>query len=151
LNCRDVLNEVCQSLMPLAEEKGIALSVSLANPDSTVRSDRRWLSQILINLTGNAIKFTDEGSVTIELDQELSGDWTSITRFRVIDTGVGIRADEQERLFSAFEQIAETRRREGTGLGLYISQRLATLIDGRISSESEYGKGSTFVLELGGG
>jgi protein-histidine pros-kinase len=70
----------------------------------------------------------------------------------VIDTGRGIRPEQREKVFEAFEQLGDsaTRRREGTGLGLYISSRLAELIGARLSAESEYGEGSTFTLEVGG-
>ena len=73
-----------------------------------------------------------------------------VTRFNVVDTGMGIKPEDQEKLFARFEQLerSATRRYEGTGLGLYISQRLATLIDGHITFESEFGKGTSFVLEL---
>jgi two-component system sensor histidine kinase/response regulator len=115
----------------------------------SVRSDRRGLSQILINLANNAIKFTDRGSVRLEA---VSGttDGLSVTRFSVIDTGRGIKAADQERLFAAFEQIKSTTSQpyEGTGLGLYISQTLADRIGASITFASEFGHGSSFVLEL---
>ena len=89
------------------------------------------------------------GSVRVELERS-NENGGSMTRFSVVDTGMGIKAEDREKLFAAFEQVepSATRRFEGTGLGLYISQRLAELIDARISFESDYGTGSTFMLEL---
>jgi PAS domain S-box-containing protein len=149
LTCHDMLEEVVSGLRQVAQEKGIDLQLRVPEEEVVVRSDRRSLSQIMINLTNNAIKFTDEGSVVIELDNERKNG-NVVTRFNVVDTGMGIRQEDQEKLFARFEQLerSATRRYEGTGLGLYISQRLATLIDGDITFESEFGKGTKFVLEL---
>jgi PAS domain S-box-containing protein len=149
VGCRDVLQEVVLGMRPLAEEKGIELGLVLPKDDVQVRSDRRALSQILINLTNNAIKFTDEGFVQLEMSQDRS-DGAAVARFSVADSGRGIEPEDQKQLFAAFEQIgaSTTRHSEGTGLGLYICQRLAALIDGAISFESEFGKGTTFTLEL---
>ena len=154
--CRELAEEVVLGLRPLAEYKGIDLGWMapgwMAPEDSLeVRSDRRALSQILINLTNNAIKFTDEGSVRVELSRQ-SENGTSAIRFSVIDTGRGIKPSDQQNLFAAFEQIQASSPSgpEGTGLGLYISQRLTALIGGVITFESEFGKGSTFTLELRG-
>jgi protein-histidine pros-kinase len=151
VDCRALVDEVVSGLRPLADAKGIELQSGLPDHAVVVDTDRRALSQILINLANNAIKFTDEGSVRVELSGEQNGG--PVTRFSVIDTGMGIEAADREELFAVFQQVASsaTRRHEGTGLGLYISQRLAQLILGNIDFESEYGKGSTFVLELGSG
>jgi protein-histidine pros-kinase len=144
----DLLEEVAVALRPLADKQGIALRV-LAPPEIAVHTDRRALTQILINLANNAIKFTDEGEVALELTQHPNGAGT-VTRFNVIDTGHGIKPDDQERLFAAFVQIGGDGANpyEGTGLGLYICQTLATLIGAGITFESEFGKGSTFTLEI---
>ena len=149
IDARSLLEEVASGLRPLAEEKQLGLEVALPEAEATVTSDRRSLSQILINLTGNAIKFTEQGEVRIEFDQQRENG-SAVTRFNIVDTGVGIKPEDREKLFAAFEQAdtSATRRHEGTGLGLYISQRLASLIGGTISCESEYGKGSSFALEL---
>ena len=116
-----------------------------------LQTDRRALSQILINLTNNAIKFTEAGSVHIELNQHLEGEpGRMTTEFTVEDTGTGIQPDDQLRLFQAFEQVdnSTTRRHEGTGLGLYLSQKLAGLLGGHIEVQSVYGQGSTFKLVI---
>jgi signal transduction histidine kinase len=148
INGRDLLEEVAVGLRPFADKKGIDLQV-LAPREVAVNTDRRALAQILINLANNAIKFTDEGEVALELTQHLN-DAGTVTRFNVIDTGYGIEPGDQERLFAAFVQIggAGANPYEGTGLGLYICQTLATLIGAAITFQSELGKGTTFTLEL---
>jgi two-component system, sensor histidine kinase and response regulator len=149
IDCRDLLEDVAVGLRPLAEEKGITLEVLDAEDGLELSSDRRALSQILINLANNAIKFTDQGSVRLELSRQ-HDDEASVTRFGVIDTGCGIRPEDRERLFAAFEQIGgpDARPYEGTGLGLYICQTLAPFLGGAITFESVLGAGSTFALEI---
>jgi protein-histidine pros-kinase len=148
IDCDELLNEVAVGLKPLAAEKGIGLEVCTPDP-SLVHTDRRSLRQILINLANNAIKFTDDGAVRLELSRQ-SDDAGTVTRFTVIDTGCGIKAEDQEQLFAAFQQIGSEGANpyEGTGLGLYISQTLATAIGAEIAFRSEFGTGSTFTLEL---
>jgi signal transduction histidine kinase len=108
------------------------------------------LSQIIINLANNAIKFTETGEVRITL-QSRPNNAPRLIEFSVSDTGIGIKPEDQAKLFQAFEQLNTTtgRRYEGTGLGLHLSQKLATLLGGRITFVSAYGKGSTFTLTLG--
>jgi PAS domain S-box-containing protein len=148
VDCREVLEEIVSAMRPLAAGKGIELEMTVPDHDVTVETDRRSVSQILFNFTNNAIKFTEDGNVHIELADEENG--RSVTRFSVVDTGIGIKVEDREKLFTAFQQVelSATRRFEGTGLGLYISQKLALLINAKILFESEYGAGSTFVLEL---
>jgi protein-histidine pros-kinase len=148
IDCRELLGEVALGLRPLAHAKRIALKIEAA-ADVIVASDRRALSQILINLVSNAIKFTDVGSVRLLLDQDDIAEGRR-TRFTVIDTGIGIKPDDQEKLFAAFEQIDRPAHEyEGTGLGLHICQTLAPLLGGTISFRSAFGEGSAFTLELG--
>ena len=148
--CRELAEEVVLGLRPLAEQKGIEMGWMAPEEDLEVRTDRRALSQILINLMNNAIKFTVDGEVTLELSRQ-SDNGGSAIRFSVVDTGSGIRPEDQKKLFAAFEQVdASATRFEGTGLGLYICRRLTALIGGMITFESEFGKGSTFTLELRG-
>jgi len=144
----ELLEEIATSLRPLADAKAIKLEVC-AEPDVMVRSDRRALRQILINLANNAIKFTDEGSVLLRLTREDDAGSTPF-RFSVVDTGCGIRPADQAKLFDAFEQVtgAGGRPYEGTGLGLYICRTLAGVIGAAMSFESTVGSGSTFTLEL---
>ena len=147
--CKVVLDEVSAALRPLGEAKGLAFETRLPPGEPMVNTDRRALTQILLNLTNNAIKFTDRGKVTVELAQRRK-DGLLCTRFSVLDTGVGIKAEDQARLFKAFEQLRASGvpRHEGTGLGLHLSKELANLLGGRIEFESEAGKGSRFTLVL---
>jgi len=143
--CQAVVEEVAAALRPLAANKGLDFLVKSPKSSVRVESDRRILSQILINLANNAIKFTDRGTVQIELTtRPVNGH--SLAVIDVTDTGIGIRPEDREKLFQAFQQVDIDHRGEGTGLGLYLSQKLAVLIKGRIELESEYGKGSTFRL-----
>ncbi len=144
--CREVMEEVLNTLRPLAQAKNLALEVEFPDRAVEVRTDRRAFSQILINLGNNAIKFTEKGSVKLRVSHRdgAGGDFAAID---VMDTGVGVKTDEQAQLFRAFHQLhAGKPRSEGTGLGLYLCGRLAELIEGRIEFESEYGKGSRFTL-----
>jgi PAS domain S-box-containing protein len=149
VTCQTVINEVIATLRALAENKKLKLEIALPDHEVTVRTDRRSLTQILINLTNNAIKFTERGGVRLELkEQEIDG--VSTAEISVTDTGPGIRKDDQPKLFQAFMQVdnTSTRAYEGTGLGLHVSQKLATMIGGRIAFESEYGRGSRFTIFL---
>jgi PAS domain S-box-containing protein len=146
LQLRGVLEEVVATLTPRAQEKGLELRATLPPPELSMRLDARVLTQIVINLVNNAIKFTTRGGVRIGFDWE-PGRFVAI---HVEDTGSGIRDEDQHRLFQAFARIdsAGAPRQEGTGLGLHLSQKLAHLLGGRIDFRSQYGKGSTFTLLL---
>lgn len=120
VNCRQVVEEVAATLRPMAEAKGLRLTVEAPERDVIINSDQRALSQVLLNLTNNAVKFTEQGEVRIELSQRTK-DKRKLTEIGVVDTGVGIGAEDQARLFQAFEQLdASKERREGTGLGLHL-------------------------------
>jgi signal transduction histidine kinase len=114
-----------------------------------IASDPRALSQILLNLVNNAIKFTQRGEVQIVLEQSLP-EASANTLISVLDTGIGIKVEHQHRLFKAFEQAGGdgTRRAEGTGLGLHLSHQFARLLGGTITFHSEFGVGSRFTLVL---
>lgn len=143
---QEVLAEVVAGLRPQIEAKGLALRVLSPDEPVVLRADQRALSQILLNLVTNAIKFTEQGSLCIKLEAGSAERGPTIS---VEDTGIGISIAEQARLFQPFEQAGPTRkRREGTGLGLYLSQKLAGLIGGRISCRSTPGKGTCFTLSL---
>jgi PAS domain S-box-containing protein len=148
---KEIMEEVASSLRPLAAAKNLEFDLRPIEDGLRLLTDRRTLSQIAINLIGNAIKFTEKGKVSVELIQWRDGG-SLLTELRVTDTGVGIRPEEQAKLFQAFTQLdsGSTRRHEGTGLGLHLSQKLAQLIGGRIVLSSEPGKGSTFTLALRG-
>ncbi|RNC84458.1 MAG: response regulator [Balneola sp.] len=116
-----------------------------------VFGDSTRIQQVLVNLTRNALKFTEEGEVLITIDlEEETGDDALSLRFKVKDTGIGIEHSKQEKLFKSFSQIdaSTTRKFGGTGLGLAISKRLVDLMGGDISVESEQGVGSTFTFSI---
>lgn len=146
-----LIEEVAGVLRPLADGKGLAFELVLPGDALWVRSDRRALSQIAINLIQNAIKFTECGRVRVGLVRHVG----SASRRREVelfveDTGAGIRAEDQARLFGAFSRIAPNRKPspDGTGLGLHLSQKLAQQLGGNIAMTSDYGRGSRFVLVL---
>jgi PAS domain S-box-containing protein len=149
VSCREVLHEVVGALRPLAEVKGLAFEAASLKYDIALRTDRRALTQILLNLTNNAIKFTEKGRVAIEVARrrERGG---SATEISVLDTGIGIRSEDQARLFQAFSQVNPRggRYSEGAGLGLHLSQKLAQLLGGAIRFQSELGKGSIFTIVI---
>lgn len=147
LDCAEVAREVAGGLSPLARNKGLKFTVIAPKVAVAAAIDRRALNQILINLSSNAIKFTDTGEVRLEVS-EASSNGHATVRFDVTDTGMGIKQEDQAKLFSAFEQLKKygTAPREGTGLGLYICQRLAALLGGSIEFTSEVGIGSVFTF-----
>ena len=128
---------------PIARQKGLELEWTLTGTPLRVVGDVDKIRQILVNLAGNAVKFTDAGTVCLAIHER-----PDEVGFEVTDTGVGIAATDMPRLFRPFTQLDTglTRRHGGTGLGLYISQRLAALLGGRIEVESEPGTGSRFEL-----
>lgn len=148
-DCNSVVEEVAASLRPEAERKDLLFTVDVPDPAVTLQTDRRALSQILINLTGNAIKFTERGSVHLRL-QRLTVTGRNLLSFSVEDTGPGIAQQDQPRLFEAFSRIEAANRRklEGSGLGLHLSRKLAEQLGGRITYHGAIGQGSTFTLEL---
>lgn len=141
----DVFHGVMAVLEPLAYAKRIALSTSGPEEPRTIRSDPDMLRRILVNLGGNAVKFTERGSVTLAAAHD--GDWIIFT---VADTGIGIAQEDIARLFQPFTQLDSgfTRRFGGTGLGLFVSRRLAELLGGDIGVASAPGSGSTFTLRV---
>jgi len=146
VDCAALAAEVVSSLQPLATSKALELSVVVDSKRTIALADRRALSQILLNLTNNAVKFTEAGSVSLTVRRR-SPETIEIS---VHDTGPGICVDDQLKLFTPFEQLASTqlRPRDGTGLGLYISKKLAAAVGGNIELVSELGEGSTFSLLL---
>jgi signal transduction histidine kinase len=149
VRCQSVIHEVANALRPLAESKGLALAIDVPEQACVMHTDRRALGQILINLTNNAMKFTERGEVRLALEQR-QDKGLGMTAISVVDTGVGIRPEDQGKLFEAFSQVdvSAARRHEGTGLGLHLSQKLATLLGGCITFRSIYGQGSTFTIAL---
>ena len=149
VQCQQLVAEAIDSVRPLALQKGLALEVALAGEPLTVDTDRRALTQILLNLLNNAIKFTEQGTVRVSLALCDSEDGPRV-EFTVADSGAGIREEDQAKLFQAFSQLdsTSTRHAEGAGLGLYLCQNLANLIGGSLFFTSDFGHGSTFTLAL---
>jgi two-component system, sensor histidine kinase and response regulator len=151
---RDALGDTLQALALRASDKGleIAFSIPPSVPDVLVGDPGR-LRQIIVNLVGNAIKFTDAGEVVLNVDQVSRDDGELTLHFAVCDTGIGIAREQQETLFQAFSQAdsSMSRRYGGTGLGLAISSQLVEMMGGRIWLESEPGAGSTFHFTAGFG
>jgi PAS domain S-box-containing protein len=144
---RDSLGDTVKTLALRAQEKGLELACHIPPgvPDFLV-GDLGRLRQVVVNLVGNAIKFTERGEVVVEVEAEApDGDRVGL-HFAVIDTGIGIAPEQQRRIFEAFTQgdTSTTRRYGGTGLGLAISARLVAMMDGRLWVASELGLGSTF-------
>ncbi|MEH2332609.1 CHASE2 domain-containing protein [Nostoc sp.] len=138
-----------------AEQKGIAFNVLISDRlPLAIEVDEKRLRQVLINLLGNAIKFTDNGSVIfkvelLETGQESSQSPIAKIRFQIEDTGIGMLPHQLEKIFLPFEQVGEAgQRSEGTGLGLAISQRIATLMESQIQVQSHLSEGSLFWLDL---
>jgi PAS domain S-box-containing protein len=149
VDCGEVLEEVAAALGPLAAAKGLKLTIKVPGAKVIITTSHRVLWQIVTNLVSNAIKFTSAGQICLEL-RSIATNNDKRTEIAVQDTGIGIRAEDQGKLFGAFSRIYDfaTRGEEGTGLGLHTSQKLAALIDGKITATSEYHKGSTFTLML---
>jgi CheY-like chemotaxis protein len=136
-------------MRPLALSKGFPITVSYADDlPETVRADDGRLRQVLLNLVGNAVKFTDEGHVCIRVTRHVDDPYRLI--FAVEDTGIGLDEDAASRVFGRFSQAdaATTRAYGGTGLGLTISRRLAEQMGGGISVSSKLGEGSCFTIEI---
>ena len=150
-NPGDMLSEIVAMLWIRAKDKGLDFHVNVS-PDipAELYGDEVRIKQILINIINNAIKYTKEGSVTLTVEcGEKSGDNINIV-YSVTDTGIGIKKESIPHLFSAFKRVDEnnTRYIEGTGLGLSIVKELTDLMDGRITVNSVYTKGSTFMIEI---
>ena len=143
---RQVLEDTAKSLLLLARQKGLELRWEIqSNVPEMLVGDPQGLSQVLINLIGNAIKFTDQGGVTVSLRTELEGEKV-LLHGCVVDTGIGIASDKQASVFDAFVQAdgSSTRRHGGTGLGLAICASTVKLMGGQIWLESQEGQGSAF-------
>jgi signal transduction histidine kinase/AmiR/NasT family two-component response regulator len=149
-----LLNEVMSLLHGRAEAKGLSLKSEFnGRIPEVISSDPTRLRQILINLVGNSIKFTDSGGVRIVARLIESGDGEPLVAFDIIDTGLGMTTEQMEKLFAPFTQAdgSTTRKFGGTGLGLMISKRLAVMMGGDISVASEPGVGSTFRVTVATG
>ena len=142
---RNMVYGVAQSLMPLAEQKGLSVSVEMAPDVDMITSDERRVRQVLINLANNAVKFTEKGTVKIRC---VKGD--SRIKVEISDSGIGIHKDDMDKLFRPFQQLdtGTSRRYEGTGLGLSVCKRIVDVLGGNIYVESQLGMGSAFTFTL---
>ena len=142
---REAIEKVVKTVSPLAEKKDITLVAEVEPQVGHVFSDQRRVEQILINLLNNAVKFTEKGKVFLECRVS---DSRLVTR--VVDTGIGIKPEDMDKLFKVFQQIDSglSRQHEGTGLGLSICKKLVGMLGGEIWAESEPGVGSTFIFTL---
>jgi signal transduction histidine kinase len=146
IDLRGVLDELRETMEPLAKEKEIELVETLPADLPPVQADRAKLRRIILNLLSNALKFTRKGGrVEVRVERE-----ESQVRISVSDTGVGIAPEDVARLFDKYEQARSraTRGEKGTGLGLYITRQLLELHGSEIKVESQVGKGSTFSFTL---
>jgi signal transduction histidine kinase len=144
------VEEVVQTLVPAADEKGLALRVDALGGADQVLGDRGRLRQVLLNLIGNAIKFTQEGWVRVTVRTAQTSDLNAEAHFSIQDTGEGIPRDKQQLIFEPFCQGQDVMRRKhgGAGLGLSMSARIIERMGGRLWLESEEGRGSTFHFTI---
>ena len=144
-----LIQKTIEKFTPLTEKKGVVLTVRIAPDVGAVVSDQRRVAQILMNLLGNAVKFTEQGEVRLECAIE-GGDVDGRMVIRVTDTGIGMKREDMDVIFKPFQQIDSgiTRQYEGTGLGLSICKRLVEMLGGTMCVESELGKGSVFAFTL---
>ena len=143
----ELIGEVMAEVEPIIARTKLRVETDVATTASKVVADRQKVKQIVLNLLTNALKFTSDGSVTLVARYRAAGDEISVA---VIDTGIGIAPADQEKIFEDFHQAdnSPTRQYSGAGLGLSICRRLADMMDGRITLQSQAGKGSTFTLIL---
>ncbi len=144
----ELISRICSMMSGRAQAKRLELIVDTAASPGSLVGDPTRLGQVLLNYLGNAVKFTERGSITLRTRVLESGDSEVLIRFEVSDSGIGIAAEHLPRLFHAFEQAdgSTTRRFGGTGLGLAINQRLAHMMGGAVGVESTLGEGSTFWI-----
>lgn len=150
------IRRVAGIVRPLAAARGLALDMAVAPDIGEAVGDAHRVEQILLNLLGNAIKFTEAGSVTLTAERiedyiaQEGAEPVSAVRLRIVDTGIGIRPEDMAQLFQPFRQVDSkiSRKHEGTGLGLAICRRLAGLMGGHIEAESRFGEGSVFMATL---
>jgi two-component system, sensor histidine kinase and response regulator len=151
-NLRDCVETAVKAMALRAQEKGLELNIHMGSdvPEALIGDPGR-LRQIIVNLVGNAIKFTDRGEVTIDIRRESTDRENALLHFSVTDSGIGIPKDKQSTIFDAFTQAdgSITRRYGGSGLGLTISRRLVEMFGGHIWLESAKGEGSTFHFTAG--
>lgn len=146
---KPLIAEVIETIQPLAEKNKNSLEVNYPDNIGAIEADINRLRQCLNNLLSNACKFTSNGKIILDVHRQTKNnqDWIS---FRITDTGSGIKPEKMEKLFQPFTQgdNSSTRRHEGTGLGLSITKKLAEMMGGDVTVESEFGQGSIFIIRL---
>ena len=151
INIKDCIKQVYDVMHPLSNRKALALDLTYGPTVPVgIVGDANRIRQILYNLVGNAIKFTETGGVHLDISHEISAEHESIMRFRVEDTGIGISKDAQSQVFEKFTQadISTARKFGGTGLGLAITKQLVEMMGGTIGVESVPGRGSVFWFQI---
>ena len=145
LDLKASILKVVQLVLPLAEKKGLVVTVDAADDVGMASADERRVEQVLLNLLSNAVKFTEQGGITVRCVRDAGNYVITVT-----DTGIGIKDDSLERLFKPFHQVDNglSRKYEGTGLGLSICKRLAELMGGEVGVTSDHGAGSTFWFSV---
>ena len=148
-NLADVVAELSNIVNISLGEKPIKYSVkTIGNIPSMLMGDEVKLYQVLMNLLSNAVKYTQKGNITLSIESKIFGNKVSLT-FKVIDTGMGIKKADHDKIFQKFERLDQEQKTiQGTGLGLAITQKLLDMMGGKISFDSVYQKGTTFVVEL---
>ncbi|MGF1491223.1 MAG: hybrid sensor histidine kinase/response regulator [Microcoleaceae cyanobacterium] len=137
----ELVQEVIQELIPLAQDKGLALKLEVADEVEKISGDRLEIRRVLTNLIGNALKFTDTGYIELKVSQA-----SQQVKIEVIDTGIGISSEDQVKIFERFQQGKHFR--SGSGLGLYLCYQIAYSHHGTIDVRSEVGQGTTFIVQL---
>ena len=146
LDVADIIDNVVQTVKPMLTDNRHKLGLSIEKGLPEIRADKGKLRQIFLNLVSNAINFTPAGGqLSIKVSRQ--GDWCQVS---VVDNGMGIKKEEQERIFQPFTRIDKLpdRKRAGTGLELALTKQFVEIMSGKIWVESEYGKGSRFILTL---
>ena len=150
-NIHLLIKDIVRTFKRTTNDKNIVINLEIdSDIDSSLYGDENRIRQILINIVGNAVKFTHHGSITIRIQSNLESDIKDCIRFTISDTGIGMDSETLIKLFQPFMQAdaSITRNYGGTGLGLAISQELAHAMNGKISAESDLGKGSTFYFDV---
>ena len=145
-----LIKDVVSTIQPLAEENANTCTVICPNDIGAMHTDKTKVRQILFNLLSNANKFTSQGQITLRVGKVKADNKDSWVHFRVFDTGIGMTPEQLSRIFKAFTQAdsSTTRKYGGTGLGLSITEQFVNMMGGRVTVESEYGRGTMFAIEL---
>jgi signal transduction histidine kinase len=146
-NLNELITEVITELDPMVARSKLSLTSKLSAEPPMMTSDRQKVKQVIVNLLSNALKFTHQGGIEISVEFDLGERLATVA---VKDTGIGIAPEHHERIFEDFRQVDDSPSRQygGTGLGLAICRRLANALGGRITLQSDLGRGSTFTLTI---